>query len=157
MSPDAAGKILAAVDWDTFLGVSIHRLWCRCFVVTRRECVCLEPPTFRVKPFREPFWDCYGVLIHSPNARHQLHSDRVYIYNHTCTAALYMSVYIHFWHICVYTQIYMLWVDIHVFIFIYICCIFFCVYVFVWVCAVLCYVWMMQWSESANYKIRTLN
>lgn len=63
-----------------------------------------------------------------------------YIYNHTCTA-LYMSVYIHFWHICVYTQIYMLWVYIHVLIFIYICCIFsvcVCVFVYVSVCCPVC-------------------
>lgn len=107
------------------------------------------------KPFRDLFWDCYGGLIHSPNARHQLHSDRWYIYNHVLLHYICLCIYI--FGIYVYIHKYTCYGFIYMCSYLSIYAVFFSVCMCLWMCEyVLCYVWMILWSESANFKIRTL-
>lgn len=108
------------------------------------------------KPLINPFSDGYNGLSHSPNALQQPHSDKAYIYNHTCMDALYMYVYVHY-NIYVYIHRYAFYRFIYVlytcfiYLSLYICCIFFCVCVgmCVWartVCENESVVWKWLWN-----------
>lgn len=112
------------------------------------------------KPLINPFSDGYNGLSHSPNALQQPHSDKAYIYNHTCMDALYMYVYVHY-NIYVYIHRYTFYGFIHVLytcfhISLYIYAVFFSVYVWVCVCEPVLYVRMKAWcgSECETYLTR---